>query len=151
MATFADKEPLRLLAHNLDFWIPAVTAMLQARLTEHSEIDKGPIPSTITLEDGSVLDGAVPGHPRAGGQIWFGEDDARVAVGETVEAADRTGQLRSIVDAVKSNRVADDFSSRCSYAVRTSSASSIGSATRSLSGSSSSPRRSPSRGRKVRS
>lgn len=116
MAAFSDNDPLRLLSHNLDFWIPAVTAMLQARLSEHSEIDKGPIPSTVTLEDGSVLDGAVPGHPRAGGQIWFGEDDARAAVFETIEAADRTGQLHSIVDAVRSNRVVDDFSPRWSYA-----------------------------------
>lgn len=40
--------------------------------------------------------------------MWFGEDDAHGAVGETVEAADRTGQLRSILDAVRSHRVEDD-------------------------------------------
>jgi hypothetical protein len=116
MAAFSRDAPLQLLAHNLDFWIPAVTAMMQARLREYPEIDKGPIPDAVTLEDGSVLDGAVPGRPRAGGQIWFGEDDARDAVVETVKAADQTGQLRGIVEAVKSNRVVDDFSSRWSYA-----------------------------------
>lgn len=116
MDAFSSDDPLQLLAHNLDYWIPAVTAMMQARLSEHSEIDTGPLPDAVTLDDGSVLDGAIPGHPRTGGQIWFGEDDARAAIAETVEVADQTGQLRSIVDAVKSNRVVDDFSPRWSYA-----------------------------------
>ena len=77
LSAFSGDDPVRLLAHNLDFWIPPVTAMMQARLGEDPEIDKGPLPAAVTLEDGSVLDGAVPGHPRQGGQIWFGEDDAR--------------------------------------------------------------------------
>jgi len=116
LGAFSTDEPLQLLAHNLDFWVPAVTTMIQDRLSDHSEIDKGPLPATIPLEDGSTLEGAVPAHPRAGGQIWFGEDDARQAVAETVEAADNTGQLREIIDAVRSNRVIDDFSNRWSFA-----------------------------------
>ena len=116
LSAFSGDDPLRLLAHNLDFWIPAVTAMMQDRLGEFDEVDTGPLPDAVPLDDGSVLDGAVPGHPRMGGPIWFGEDDARAAVAETVEAADRTGQLRGILDAVRSNRVVDDFSARWSYA-----------------------------------
>lgn len=116
ISSFSGDDPVRLLAHNLDFWIPPVTAMMQARLGENAEIDKGPLPAAVILEDGSVLDGAVPGHPRQGGQIWFGEDDARSAVAETVEASDQTGRLRAILDAVRSNRVIDDFSPRWSYA-----------------------------------
>ena len=116
LSAFSDDDPVRLLAHNLDFWIPAVTTMMQDRLREFDEIDKGPLPDVITLEDGSALDGAVPGHPRMGGQIWFGEDDARHAVAETVETADQTGRLRAILDAVRSHRMADDFSPQWSYA-----------------------------------
>lgn len=116
LSAFSGEDPVRLLAHNLDFWVPAVTTMMQDRLREYDEIDKGPLPDVITLEDGSVLDGAVPGHPRQGGAIWFGEEDARAAVAETVDAADRTGQLRGILDAVRSNRVADDFSAQWSFA-----------------------------------
>lgn len=116
MKAFSADDPIRLLAHNLDFWVPAVTATIQERLQDFSEVDKGKTPGPVTLEDGSVLAGAVAGNPRMGGQVWFGEDDARDAVVETVEAADRTGRLRGILDAVRSHRVEDDFSSHWSYA-----------------------------------
>lgn len=51
------------------------------------------------------------GNVRMGGQVWFGGDDARDAVSETVEAADRTDRLRDILDAVRSHRVVGDLSS----------------------------------------
>lgn len=120
MRAFTREDPIRLLAHNLDFWVPAVTATIQNRLREFPEVDKGKLAHElgvpVTLEDGSVLPGAVTGHPRMGGQVWFGENDARDAVAETVQAADATGRLRGILDAVRSNRVADDFSDHWSFA-----------------------------------
>lgn len=116
MKAFSADDPIRLLAHNLDFWVPAVTATIQERLRDLPEVDKGKTPGPVILEDGSVLAGAVAGNPRTGGQVWFGEDDARDAVVETVEAADRTGRLRGILDAVRSHRIEDDFSSHWSYA-----------------------------------
>jgi hypothetical protein len=61
-----------------------------------------------------VLAGAVPGNPRMGGPVWFGEDNAPDAVVETVEAAEGTGQMRSILDAIRSHRIEDDFSSHWS-------------------------------------
>lgn len=60
--------------------------------------------------------GTVAGNPRMGGQVRFSEDDARDAVVETVEAANRTGRMRGVLDAVRSHRVEDDFSSHWSYA-----------------------------------
>ena len=53
--------------------------------------------------------------PRKGGDIWAGEADAWKATQELVEAADRQGKLRAVIDAVLSNRVVDDFSDRWSY------------------------------------
>ncbi|MFE3444951.1 hypothetical protein ACFXNW_18120 [Nocardia sp. NPDC059180] len=68
------------------------------------------------LVDGTVLQGVVTGRPRTGGTVWSGEDDAADVVAETIEAADRTGRLRGILDAVCSHRAEDDFSPRWSYA-----------------------------------
>jgi hypothetical protein len=51
-----------------------------------------------------------------GGYVWMGEDEAREATAELVDCADSSGGLRSIVDAIRSNRVEEDFSSRWSYA-----------------------------------
>jgi hypothetical protein len=116
MKAFSDDDPIRLLAHNLDFWVPAVTATIQERLRDFSEVDKGKTPGSVILEDGSELAGAMAGNPRMGGPVWFGNDDAHDAVVETVEAADQTGHLRGILDAVRSHRIEDDFSSHWSYA-----------------------------------
>ncbi len=116
MKAFSADDPIRLLAHNLDFWVPAVTATIQDRLRDFPEVDKGKTPGPVSLVDGSVLAGAVAGNPRMGGPVWFGEDDAYDALVETVEAADQTGRLRGILDAVRSHRIEDDFSSHWSYA-----------------------------------
>ena len=70
----------------------------------------------MTLDDGSVLHGTTAGNPRVGGELWTGEDDAAQFVRGTVDAADRNGQLRAILDAVRSHRVEDDFSHHWTYA-----------------------------------
>lgn len=97
-----------------------MTAPIQDRLREFPEVDKGKDLSElgvpVTLEDGSILPGAVTGHPRMGGTVWVGEEEAGWVVEETVERADRTGRLRDIMDAVRSHRIEDDFSDHWSYA-----------------------------------
>lgn len=119
MRAFTCDDPIKLLAHNLDFWLPAVTATIQDRLREFPEVDKGKDPSElgipVTLEDGSTLPGAT-GHPRMGGPVWRGEEEAGWVVEDTVERADETGRLRDIIDAVRSHRIEDDFSDHWSYA-----------------------------------
>lgn len=112
ISAFAHDDPIRLLAHNLDFWVPPVTSVIQDWLGMFPEVDKGKPVGPVTLLDGTVLNGAVTGNPRMGGPIWTGEDDAAEAVVETVDAADSTGRLRGIIDAVRSHRVADDFSAQ---------------------------------------
>lgn len=51
MRAFSGDEPLRMLAHNLDFWAPAVTEMMQTRLSELPEVnDEGDhVPEVVTL------------------------------------------------------------------------------------------------------
>lgn len=116
LKAFSADDPVRILAHNLDFWVPAVTTTIQDRLRDFPEVDKGKAPGPVTLEDGSVLAGAVAGNPRMGGPVWCGEADARDALVETIDDADHSGRLRGIIDAVRSNRIDDDFSSHWSFA-----------------------------------
>lgn len=117
---FTRDDPIKLLAHNLDFWLPAVTATIQNRLREFPEVDKSKNPFElgvpVTLTDGSTLPGAVTGHPRMGGSVWTGEEEADWVVEDAVEHADETGRLRAIMDAVRSHRIEDDFSDRWSFA-----------------------------------
>ena len=112
---FSATDPIRLLAHNLDFWLPPVTAAMEEILRDRSvigEIEEEPVP----LDDGTFLDGAVAAGPRAGGDLWCGEAEAAEVVRRTVEAADASGRLRGILDAVRSSGVEDDFSEHWSYA-----------------------------------
>lgn len=110
MRGFSKDDPIRLLAHNLDFWLPAVTEVIQEELREYPEVDHGIVPSPVRLQDGSAFPGVRRANPRMGGDVWAGEREAAWMLERTVEAADRHGHLREILDAVRSNRVEEDFS-----------------------------------------
>lgn len=116
MGGFSHSDPIRLLAHNLDFWLPAVTEVMQDILRDSPLVDKGVIEEPPPLNDGTVLEGAMLGNPRMGSDLWTGEQEAAEVVRWTVEEADADGRLRGIIDAVRSNRVEDDFSGRWTYA-----------------------------------
>ncbi|RKR76367.1 sigma-70 family RNA polymerase sigma factor [Frondihabitans australicus] len=116
LGAFSGDDPIRLLAHNLDFWMPAVTKVMQARLRELPIVQDASPTGPVMLTNGDVLPGVVGGGPRMGGEIWTGEDDAAHALVEVVDAADETGRLRDIIDAVRSNRIEDDFSNKWSNA-----------------------------------
>ena len=113
---FTKDDPIRLLAHDLDFWIPPVTEVMETEMRTWPEVDKGIEPQAVTLDDGSVLPGTTTANPRMGGDIWTGEDLAAEFVRDTVDAADGAGRLRGILDAVRSHRVEDDFSPHWTYA-----------------------------------
>lgn len=66
--------------------------------------------------DGSTLEGARLVRPRMGSYLWQGEQEAAQATQEVIDAADGTGNLRGIVDAVRSHRIQDDFSNHWTYA-----------------------------------
>ncbi|MEU5157382.1 sigma-70 family RNA polymerase sigma factor [Glycomyces sp. NPDC021274] len=116
LSAFTGNDPIKLLAHNLDFWVPPVTPSILEALSEHPESDPTVGVKPVFLDDGTVLEDAVAVSPRVGGSVWLGEEEAKLMVAATVQAADKTGRLRSIIDAVRSNRVEDDFSAKWSYA-----------------------------------
>jgi hypothetical protein len=106
----------RILAHNLDFWVPAVTEAMEDEMRTWPIVDTdGPI-GPVRLSNGEILEGVSAGGPRVGSDLWTGEEEAAEFVERTVEAADKTGRLRDILDAVRSHRVHDDFSDRWSHA-----------------------------------
>ena len=113
---FSDSDPIRLLAHNLDFWLPAVTEVVQDALRGFGETDHGITAHPVRFTDGTFFDGGVRANPRMGGLLWCGEEEAEQMVKQTIETADTHGRLREILDAVRSNRVEEDFSNRWSYA-----------------------------------
>jgi hypothetical protein len=61
-------------------------------------------------------EGITVARPRMGGMIWYGEQEAWEFSKQLIEHADNKGNLRAIVDAIKSNRIKDDFSEKWSYA-----------------------------------
>ena len=113
---FSVSDPVRVLAHNLDFWVPPTEEVVQQVLRELPTVDKGVDEGPVHLEDGSCIEGATVANPRMGSYIWRGEEAAAEAVEWIVDEADSDGVLRGILDAVRSNRVEEDFSSHWTYA-----------------------------------
>ena len=117
ISAFSKNETIRLLAHNLDFWVPPITGVMLEILRDlpvvSSDVEEG---GPVRLVDGSTLPGAVLAPPRQGSDLWRGEAEAAEITAWTIEQADADGRLRAILDAVKSSRVQDDFSDRWSFA-----------------------------------
>ncbi|WP_242412344.1 hypothetical protein [Mycobacterium marinum] len=113
---FTKDDPIRILAHNLDFWIPAVTEAMEDEMRTWPLVDTDFPAGPVRLSNGEILEGVTAGGPRVGSDLWAGEDQAAEFVERTIEAADKTGRLRDILDAVRSHRVHDDFSDRWSHA-----------------------------------
>jgi hypothetical protein len=120
ISAFGENEPLHLLAHNLDFWLPSAVRVAEQRLGRFArvpiEMDSiraklGKARKALAEEDDVRVDTC-----RMGGPIWMGEAEAYEATEELVNEADASYQLRSLIDAVRSNRVEEDFSERWSYA-----------------------------------
>jgi len=115
---FSKDNPIVLLAHNLNFWLPCIYKVAEERLRGFSRVrfeSEEQIHELRELQAG-LPTGIHADRPLCGGSIWCGEEEAREATEELIQVADEDGQLRAILDAVRSNRVEDDFSSLWSYA-----------------------------------
>ncbi|GAA1382266.1 hypothetical protein [Catellatospora chokoriensis] len=96
--------------------MPAVTDAIQQEMRDRPEVDNGVKTRRPHLADGSVFRHGVRANPRTGGDVWCGQGEANLMVQRTIEAADHHGRLRDILDAVRSNRVEEDFSDRWTFA-----------------------------------
>jgi hypothetical protein len=117
MSAYSKTEPIRLLAHNLDFWLPYIYQVAENRISSlgHVPCDDEEQSNLIVDANGKVPSDWVVNRPIHGGEVWIGERDAWAAAQEMVELADREGKLRSLIDAIRSNRVEDDFSECWSF------------------------------------
>lgn len=117
MSAFSSSDSIRVLAHNLDYWLPHAAAVIESRLRTFPRClfeDDDQASLLEQIREQSPPDGQV-NRPLMGGDVWSGEEDAWQATRDMVGHADSTGQLRAVIDAIRSNRVEDDFSERWSY------------------------------------
>ncbi len=117
LSAFSPSDPIHILAHNLDYWLPYISQVAEARLQRLPRIEAEDEKQAELVERmrREAPDDVRAELPLGGGAIWQGEEDAWQATCEMVEAADAGGRLRAILDAIRSNRVADDFSDRWSH------------------------------------
>jgi len=114
---FSRADPIRILSHNLDYWMPYIDIVAQRRNRnfsrtrfedEKDEADyyahRDEMPPGVSLQT-----------PLCGGALWMGEIDALSATKEMIEVADERGNLRAILDSIRSHRIEDDFSERWSF------------------------------------
>jgi len=118
MRAFSRTEPLKLLSHSLDFWLPYALTILEEHMRDFERVapetpKQRKLLARAKKEEFPEVD---IDRPRKGGCLWMGEEDAAEITEEIVNAADEGGRLRGLIDAVRSNRVVDDFSPCWSYA-----------------------------------
>jgi hypothetical protein len=111
-------EPIRVLSHSLDFWLPYLDLVAQERIRALGpvEVENAQQQEVIERLRRVVPTDVEVSRPFYGGYTWTGEDEAWQATKDMVEHADRHGRLRAIIDAVRSHRIEDDFSARWSVA-----------------------------------
>jgi hypothetical protein len=118
LASFSRTEPLALLSHNLDFWLPYAIMVTESAMSsfERVEPESEEQREKLKMARQQDFEEVAIERPRMGGTLWCGEEEAAEVTKELVDLADENGRLRSIIDAVKSHRVMDDFSPLWSYA-----------------------------------
>lgn len=115
---FSKDDPIVLLSHNLDYWLPFAYSVAEEGLRTF-----GRVPCEDDEQEKKLLKikNQMPNYAEAqrplyGGPIWYGEEEAWDATKEIVKIGDRDGKLSEIIDAVRSNRVEEDFSELWSFA-----------------------------------
>lgn len=117
-SAFSKDEPLKVLTHNLDYWMPFLDCIIQRRIQAFGRYpyDSQKQRSERRRAQRHMPPGLRIVRPLRGGPLWMGEAEAREVTGELIAEADRSGHLRALIEAVRSHRVQDDFSSRWSCA-----------------------------------
>ena len=114
---FSNNDSIFVLTHNLKFWMPHIYSLIEEKMQEFGRVEPE---SQKQIKKIKKLQKKYPEIdiklPLRGGDIWTGEDEAWHFTKELIAKADANGQLRNTIDAIKSNRIQDDFSDKWSYA-----------------------------------
>jgi len=117
---YSQNEPIRLLSHGLEYWLPHAYATIEnlvPDLFERVPLNTDELSARYEeIRSSPEAEGLDFARPRMGGYLWSGEDEAREITLAVVEAADADGRLRALIDAIRTNRQEDDFSDRWSRA-----------------------------------
>jgi len=117
MSAFGSNQSIRVLAHKVDFWLPYLDRIVQRLRADVPRTTVNPENlDDLALARGGPMEGCSVEPPLKGGTIWLGEAEAMDVTKLLVEEADKGGRLRSILDALQSHAVEDDFSDRWSTA-----------------------------------
>ena len=110
-------DSIKILTHNLDFWLPSVYEVAHnwSSTFDRCDFDDDKQRETFERIKDDVPENTTVERPRHGGILWSGKEDSEVAIDEIIEVADKRQNFRAIVDAIRSNRVEDDFSDRWSF------------------------------------
>lgn len=113
---FSKDDPIKILSHNLDHWLPYIYRATEeiarnSPLTEPQENFWKVQKANKSMANTNNL---LIRPPYCGGDLWTGEDEALKVAKRMVEISDSDGKLRSIIDAINSNRIDDDFSEKWS-------------------------------------
>lgn len=113
---FSERDPVKLLSHNLDHWLPYIYQVAEeiARRKPLTEPKESYWKVLKASKEEAEANGALVRPPLCGGDLWTGEDEALEAAKQMVALADGGGRLRSIIDAIESHRIEDDFSDKWS-------------------------------------
>jgi hypothetical protein len=114
---YSEDDPIKILAHNLDFWLPYLTEVIETRIKQSGRYIENP--EKYTERMASIRENLPPGinveFPRNDFILWEGQEEVKQVLTEMMDIADKKGKLRTIFDAIQSNRIEDDFSDIWSY------------------------------------
>lgn len=112
ISRFSRRDPIKLLAHDLDFWLGHLDRVIRDRALQFKRavFDETVSENDLEMWRSQGRDGYLLQRPRQGGRVWEGEAEASQVSREVVTRALQNGQLQKILEAIRSTRVEEDFS-----------------------------------------
>lgn len=111
---FSHNDPIVILSHNMDFWLPYAYKASEEKLKSFGRVDIEDTSQLLTLNEinqgfEKEGDGIIANRPYKGGYLWSGKEEAEAITEQILLLANERSDLFNIIDRIKSDRVDDDF------------------------------------------